>query len=55
MPQGTENEREVRMTDGGLPMEPGAANPNSDNSAEGGRQLPGVLPEIPNPQSEKAP
>ena len=54
MPQGTD-EREVRMTDGGLPMEPGAANPNSDNSAEGGRQLPGVFPEILNPPSEKAP
>ena len=54
MPQGTD-EREWRMADSGLPIEPVAPNPKSDNSAEGERQLPGVFPEIPNPQSEKTP
>jgi chromosome segregation ATPase len=39
MPKGA-NERELRMADGGLPIEPVAPNPKS---------------EIPNPQSEKAP
>jgi len=47
---GRDFDQELRIADCGLRITSGGS-PQSDNSAEGGRQLPGVVPEIRNPQS----
>ncbi len=44
---------QLRIADCGLRIGGSGANPKSDNSAEGGRLSPGVVPAIRNPQSEE--